>query len=93
MNKKNIKKNTVKPAYVVDITNCESLYDTALAFAMAKQKAHQPLTDNDIEIICTGVVEQYVESAPQVVCICETKCEKLPWYKRIWNALKHVFTR
>lgn len=101
--------NKVKPAYIVDITNCEDLYDVALAFAIAKQKAGQPLSDDNIDIICTRAIDQFaeildevgiltkknhlIESTPCAVCVCETKPKKLPWYKKLWNALKSMFTR
>ena len=105
--KKQVSKKTIKPTYVVDITKCEDLYDTALAFAVAKQKAGQPLSDENLDIIITKAVDDFaetlswlgfidkknhfIESMPQMICVCEKK--KLPWYKRLWNKLKHPFAR
>lgn len=109
MNKKTTKKNKVKPAYIVDITECKDLYDVALAFALAKQEAKQPLTNDDIDIICINAIDQFaealdkvgiikkenhcIESACNVICECDVKQKKLPWYKKLWNTLKRPFTR
>lgn len=91
MSKKSTSKKSNKPAYVVDITWCNDLYDTALAFAIAKQKAGVPLSDENVDIICTAVVDEFgdvlndlgfikktnhlIEPATRTVCVCET-CEK-----------------
>jgi len=60
--KKQVSKKTIKPTYVVDITKCEDLYDTALAFAVAKQKAGQPLSDENLDIIITKAVDDFAET-------------------------------
>ena len=89
MNKKNNTKKSFKPAYVVDITACNDLYDTALAFAVAKQKAGQPLSDENVDIICAVAIDTFgdildelglinkenhlITPAANTICICECK--------------------
>lgn len=91
MNKKNTTKKKFKPTYIVDITKCDDLYDTALAFATAKQKANQPLSDENIDIICTVAVDTFgdmldkagfinkenhlISPAVNTICICEKHTE------------------
>lgn len=57
--KKTNTKKTTKPAFTVDITACNDLYNTALAFAIAKQKAGIPLTDENIDIIITAGIDTF----------------------------------
>lgn len=80
---KNIKKPVVKPAFVVDATNCFDGYDLLLAFAYAKQKAGLPITDDELDAIVddnsvTIVIREEVERQIK---------PKKPWYKRFGNWL------
>lgn len=57
--KKTNAKNINKPSYVIDITWCNDLYDTAIAIAYGKQRGGQPLTDEDIDIINTLAMDTF----------------------------------
>lgn len=100
-NMKKIIKNTVKPAYVVDVTDCYDMYDFSLAFAIAKQKAGQPLTDENLDIICTAAVDSLLNALSDLgainkknhcieivrnITVCDCR-KKEPWYKRFWKWL------
>jgi len=85
-NKKMTKKNTFKPAYVVDITKCEDLFDMLLAFGKAKQQAGQPITNEELEAIIDDN-SVFVTVVHECQCNCEAKPKKLPWYKRFWRWL------
>jgi len=102
MNKKSTAKKLIKPAYVVDITKCDDSYDTALAFAVAKQKAGIPLSDENINAICTSAIDTFIDILDELgyidkqnhfitpctctVCVCE-KPKKRNIFKRFWNWL------
>lgn len=89
MNKKNTNKKSTKPTFVVDITNCADEYDVAFNIAMAKQEANLPLSEDNLDIICTVVVDaflnklaemgylvkdkHYVEPVIHSICFCDGK--------------------
>ena len=86
----------VKPLYKVDLTNAETFDDVAIAFAMAKFEAKQPLDKRDLmAIIWEADVETAIELAllastiiPAICqCKCEYKCKKQNIFKRFWNWL------
>lgn len=95
MNKKNTTKKSVKPTYVVDITWCKDIQDIAYAFAITKQKAGIPLSDNDVNAIRTEAVVPFMNAlefaeydVQNIICACECKTEKKPgMFKRFWNWL------
>lgn len=107
MSKKNNIKKSFKPAYIVDITWCNDSYDTALAFAYEKQRAGQPLSNDNIDTICFATVDAfgdilneagliskvkgYIAPAGETICICE-KPKKDNIFKRFWKRLKYAFT-
>jgi hypothetical protein len=80
------KKNTkVKPAYIVDITNAETVKDVKLAFALAKFNSNIALSTYDLEAIIDEVIDS-IPTAVIVDCVVKEKCEeKKPWYKRLWS--------
>lgn len=93
MNKKTTK-NKVKPAYKADITNCETVNDVKLAFALAKHNAKLSLTDDNLETIINAVLDEFMEQYPMVTVVnCECYCKKTPWYKRFWNWLTKPFKK
>ena len=84
MNRKNTK---IKPSYIVDIDNITCLEDIPSAYAIAKQEAGMPLTDDELIAICKRV---YDELGPKITIVDVTECtccKKKPWYKRFWNWL------
>ena len=103
MNKKNTTKKLFRPTYIVDITSCNDLYDTALAFAVAKQNAGQPLSDENVDIICDAAIDKFtdvldklgfinkqnriIEPVVNTVCICEKPEKKGNTFKRFWRWL------
>lgn len=80
MTTKKTTKKTVKPAYTVDLRDIEYLSDIDFVFGMAKQKAHQPLTDSELN----AIVDELGTKITVVYCDC-TRQKKLPWYKRFWR--------
>ena len=91
--KKNIN-NEVKPTYIVDLTNCETLQDAEFAFACTKFEAGVPLSENNLDAIIDKTVEVVTSQLPVLtVCKCECICEKAPWYKRFWNWLTKPFKK
>lgn len=93
MNKKNTKK-TFKPAYVIDMTKCETANDLRIEIALSKHNAGLAMTDDDLSAIIEYVAEATIDAMPSSICICncEVKPKKLPWYKRFWKRLKYAFT-
>lgn len=92
MNKKNTTKKSIKfkPAYTVNIANCEDATEVALEFALAKQNAGLHLTNENLEAIVNRAIDVALESEPTVIFVneCECNCsKKKPWYKRFWNWL------
>lgn len=81
-----MKKNKIKPAYIVDITSCETAHDVLYKFAEAKQKAGLALTDTELDaIVDENSTVIFVESIPVTVECYKCNKKKLPWYKRFWN--------
>lgn len=83
MNKKIIKKNTFKPAYTVDITNCRTVDDMLCEFGLAKQHAGIPITDRELSAIVD-------KNSVAIIAVVHDTCERVerkPWYKRFWNWL------
>lgn len=86
---KNTKKQT-KPAFVVDITNANTVQDVACAIANAKLDAGIMLTKENINALINDAVDKYAtEYIPDCVFIydCCNWSKKTPWYKRFWNWL------
>lgn len=85
---KKTKKNT-KPAFVVDITECEDANDMLIEFGYTKQAAGLPITTDELEAIINEAID-FAEVCLTVnnVLFCEQKPKKLPWYKRAWNWLR-----
>lgn len=89
-------KNTKKkftPAYTVDITNCTDAFDVLVAFGLAKQSAGLAITDDELQ----AIVDEFgsttiINECPVTVHVCECK-KHIPWYKRLWNRIKRLFTR
>lgn len=57
---KKVTKKTVKefkPAFVVDLTNAESMTDVYVAFGLAKQEAGLPISDTEFDAIIDKTVE------------------------------------
>lgn len=74
-------------SYIVNLDDIETLEDVNVVWALAKQSYNQPLTDDELLSIIEHVAEH---AAPKfTICVCENKCdckcEKKPWYKRLWN--------
>lgn len=76
------KKSIFKPAYIVDITKCEDVQDTLIAFGNAKQKAGYPITDEELDAI---IDDKSAIIILHDICAYEVKDEKKSWYKRLWN--------
>jgi len=93
MDKKTTKKK-FKPAYVINMTNCETVQDLRIEIALCKHNAGLAMTDSDLRAIVEYAVEAAIEQMSPSICICncEVKVKKLPWYKRFWNKLKYAFT-
>ena len=80
---KNVKKSY---AYVVDITNCTTAEDVALAFALAKHNADLPLSDNNLTAIVNYSIDEFAKNIYTV--ISATACaneSKEGMFKRFWN--------
>lgn len=93
------KKNNKKYAYVVDLTEIEVLDDIDVVFALAKQDAGLPITDDELMDIvyfavsknfaikmleCIPCIEKFLNDLPAIV-----KAAHTPWYKKVWNAITY----
>lgn len=89
------KNNKTKPAFIVDITNCETSDDMAFEFAMSKYNAGIALTDYNLLAIIYKTCDICLKYTPRTTYIVECECNsnKLPWYKRFWKKIKNLFTR
>lgn len=93
--KKTNKKN-VKPAYVVDMTNCNTAFDLRVKFAEAKQSAGLPINDSDLEALLENEVLKFAGYINDKCAICACNSiivvgdtpKRKPWYKRFWNWLR-----
>ena len=85
--KKNAKK--VKYDYTVNVSDIRGLEDIDCVFALAKQNAGLPITDEELVAIVTRVCE---ECTPKITFVCCER-EKKPWYKRFWSKVKRAFKR
>lgn len=76
----------IKPSYIVDMDQIESLDEIAVAFALAKQEAKLPLDDEDVIAIAefAASIARPDVRIYNVECVCKPR---LPWYKRFWNWL------
>lgn len=84
-----MKKSTkeFKPTYVVNIDEIEYLEDIPSVWALAKQDAGLPLTDEELTDICVRVCREMRPIITVVGCNCDCVTKKEPWYKRFWNWL------
>ena len=102
--KKNSKaKETFKPAYVVDITDCKDEFDVALHIAIAKQLAGYSISKDELETIIENEIDAFtnnlaavgvinkkdgvIEPRTQTIIAYKQMPKKKPWYKRFWNWL------
>lgn len=93
------KKNTKKYAYVVDITEIEVLDDIDVVFALAKQDAGLPITDDELMDIVIFAVNKNIavkmlEFVPTLKEIFKdlpniVKAATTPWYKKAWNTITY----
>lgn len=100
MNKKNITNKSVKPAYVVNITECVDENDVRFEFIQSKVDNFGIIAKDDFEFVKSfmsldmiqkaidtfGVINTIVFSALHNTIENNTK-QKKPWYKRAWNWL------
>ena len=85
--KKTTKK--VKPAYIVNMDNMQTLEDIDVEFGMAKHNAGLAISDIELAAIVHTVCKN-VCTPDIIIYDCTCKCEKKkPWYKRFWNWLTH----
>ena len=82
MNKKNIKKR-VKPAFVVDLTDCVDGFDVLYKFAITKHEAGLPITDDELD----AIVQKKSMATTLVFDVDVFEMKKTPWYKRFWRWL------
>ena len=65
---KSVKKSTSKkPEYFVDLTDVKTPNDVYVEFALAKQKAGKPLTDNELETIIGYAIYRTLNTVRKVV--------------------------
>lgn len=89
-------KKSIKPAYVVDITNCETATDLKLAFIFAKAENKVPVSTEEIKFVQQLAVEDALDFGDLASVAVDAFCDvcdviekafepKKPWYKRLWN--------
>ena len=98
---KKTKKPAFKPAFVADLTWCETAEDVYEEILTAKYEAKVPLTNYEVGKFCeykiAQALDQFVDDLfcghnAVVIDNCEVKAFdavkvtiKQPWYKRFWN--------
>lgn len=91
---KKTNKKTVKPTFIVDVTECNSPEEIRRAFTLAKVKNGVAITFDELDHFVSTIVEDYndvVTSTIAAAFICSNCCEcekKQPWYKRFWKWLR-----
>lgn len=105
MDKKNTTKKSIKPTFIVDITQCESVDDVKVSFIYAKVKNGICITVDELIFITLKAINTTISTyhlvdrivldiAETLNCGCSTIenfCKKEPWYKRLLDKLKSVF--
>lgn len=78
-------KKTIKPTYIVDITNVSTIEEAKTVIALAKHNAGLALTNDELKSIVL-----YTVNLVPTERVCDVNVEvyevaKKPWYKRFWN--------
>jgi hypothetical protein len=83
-------KNTpkkVKPAYIVNMDNMQTLEDIDVEFGLAKHDAGLAISDIELAAIVRNACKP-VRTLEIIIHDCDSTYEKKkPWYKRFWNWL------
>jgi len=90
---KKTNKKTVKPTFIVDVTECNSPEEIRRAFTLAKVKSGVAITFDELDHFVSTIVEDYnnfIAStvAAAFICDCCKFEKKQPWYKRLWKWIR-----
>ena len=99
--KKTTKKKTVKPDFLVDCVNVETVNDVYTNATVAKVRAGKPITEEELDGYAKNAVRCTLDDViPAMMVAMGTACcefcncqKKQPWYKRAWKKIKGIFTR
>lgn len=106
--KKTTKKKTVKPDFLVDCVNVETVNDVYTNATVAKVRAGKPITEEELDGYAKNAVRCTLDDVrctlddviPAMMVAMGTACcefcncqKKQPWYKRAWKKIKGLFTR
>ena len=87
-------KKKFTPDYIVDFSKIEDYNDLVIEMTKKKVDANKKLDKADLIAFATAILLQYEETCPRIniVTIKAIENKKTPWYKRIWNKIKSIFT-
>lgn len=74
----------IKPSYIVNVDDIETLGEIDAAFALAKQDAGLAITDKELMDIVRFILDEFGPKVT-VIGLGEIIPKKKPWYKRFWN--------
>lgn len=74
----------IKPSYIVNVDDIETLGEIDAVFALAKHNAGLAITDKELTDIIKFTLDEFGPKIT-VVSIGEIIPKKKPWYKRFWN--------
>lgn len=91
--KKITKKKTVKPDFLVNCVNIETVNDVYTNTTVAKVRAGKPITEEELDGYAKNAVSHTLDEViPAIIIATGTACcdfysvkKKQPWYKRLWN--------
>ena len=94
--KKTTKKKTVKPDFLVDCVNVETVNDVYTNTTVAKVRAGKPITEEELDGYAKNAVRCTLDDViPAMMVAMGTACcefcgakKKQPWYKRLWNWIR-----
>lgn len=78
-------KKTVKPAFTVDLTKCETGFDVLCKFAETKHNAGLPITDAELEALIEKATSEITKQVLCTAIVDVYEVKKMPWYKRFWR--------
>jgi hypothetical protein len=78
-----------KPAFTVDITECNTNLDVKVSIVLSKINAQIPLTAEDTKTLVEWAIETYCGYAPEKVQVIPVymQVKKLSLWKRFWNKI------
>lgn len=92
-------KKKFTPDYTIDFSKIEDYRDLVIQMTKKRVEAGKKIDRSDLFAFSEAILMKYERQFPRAVivtfneCNCANCVKKTPWYKKLWNKIKSVFTR